>query len=230
MVEAALREPTGVRTRDRSGLRSLGAASDPRRVGRAYSRFVRSLKLALPIAAALLVTLLIAWPQLEWQAPPPAPIQVKPEDAESLSMFDARYVGSDEHNRPFTITADSARQLASPDQRVQLSHPQADMTLQSGAWVALSADQGLFDRDTELLELQGAVTIHHDQGYRLTTESARVDVKRGVAESDAPVAGQGPIGELTGEGFRVSNEGRTLLLIGKSSLLLRPDEMKRTQQ
>lgn len=216
------------RTRLSEFLGGQGRMRRTRAGSRGYSRFVRSMKFLLPTAAALLVTLVVAWPQLDWDGEQrdSSDWKVKPEDAENLSMTEPRYVGSDDQNRPFVVTADGAKQIAPKAERVALEHPKGDITLSDGAWVAVTAREGTFDRDTYQLDLSGGVELFHDEGYTLNSESAHVDLRAGTAAGDQPVQGHGPGGAITGQGFRVLKGGDTVMLTGKSTMLIRPDALK----
>lgn len=206
-----------------------GRARRPQAGSRRYSRFVRSMKYLLPTAAAILVAVVVAWPQFEWDGTrsEPSEWQVEPEEAENLSMTDPRYVGVDEQERPFVVTADGARQISPDTERVALTNPKGDITLSDGAWVAVTAREGIFDRDTYELDLFGGVEVFHDEGYTLTSESVHVDLRTGTATGDQPVTGHGPGGSLAGEGFRVLDRGDTIVLSGRSSMLIRPDALRR---
>lgn len=218
-------EPAAPRRMRRHG---FGAA--PRPMGQAYSRYVRGMKLLLLAVAAVVVTLLIAWPQLDVQESAPAPeaLKARTDDADSLRMLNPRYVGVDSENRPFTVTAQSTSQTGPGGQRVSLERPQADMTLTDGAWVSLMADHGVYDRDDGTLFLTGDVQLFHDQGYQFQSESARVDLKAGAASGDRPVRVQGPAGFLAGQGFRIEDHGKTVTVTGRSALRLDPAVLKRT--
>jgi len=210
----------------------LSEESGPRRPSpgsRRYSRFVRSMKYLLPAVAALLVGIVVAWPQFEWDGTrtDPSEWQVQPEEAENLSMTDPRYVGVDEQERPFVLTADGARQVSPDTEQVALTNPKGDITLSDGAWVAVTAREGIFDRDTYKLELFGGVEVFHDEGYTLTSESVHVDLRAGTATGDRPVTGHGPGGSLAGEGFKVLDRGDTIVLSGRSSMLIRPNALRR---
>lgn len=206
-----------------------GQGHRPRVRGEGYSRFVRSMKFLLPTVAALLVTLVVAWPQLDWDGreTDPSEWKVKPEDAENLSMTEPRYVGSDDKDRPFVVTASGARQTAPEAERVALENPKGDITLSDGAWVAVTAREGTFDRESYKLDLSGGVELFHDEGYVLSSESAHVDLKAGTAYGEQAVTGHGPGGEISGEGFRVLDSGATVMLTGKSSMLIRPEGLDR---
>jgi lipopolysaccharide export system protein LptC len=105
---------------------------------------------------------------------------------------------------------------------MQLEAPKADITLAGGAWVAVTADSGLYDRDAGNLKLTGAVDLFHDAGYQFRTTEATIDLNTGDAEGAKPVQAQGPFGELSAEGFKMIDEGRTVFFEGHAKMRVYP--------
>jgi len=197
--------------------------------GRLASRSVAVLKIALPLAAMVLLGLVLAWPRLN---PDPRefrigagnlPINI---EAEASRMLKPRYVGTDENDQPFTVIADQASHAGSAD-RILLASPKADMTLTDGSWVAVQAREGLFDRVNNTLGLRGSVQVFHDAGHEFNTESADLDMKNGAARGTDPVQGQGPFGHLQSEGFEILDRGARIVFTGKARLELRPEPAKK---
>ena len=209
------------------GQRRFTFSAEPRRVGVGPSRVVRSLKLILPATAAVVITLLIAWPQLQDSAPGSDSLKVRTDEAEDLRMRNARYVGTDSSNRPFTVIAEATRQVGSDTRRLDLEKPQADITLGDGAWVAVVANRGRYDREANQLALSGDVQLFHDQGYHVRSEGAHLDLRSGIASGDRPVTAQGPAGILKGEGFRIEQDGQRVMLTGRAHLELHPAGLKK---
>lgn len=189
-----------------------------------YSRFVGMMKFLLPAFAAALMGLVVVWPRLD----PTATrfrvgySEVAPADIENPQMVAARYTGVDSADRPFTVTADTATQVAADSPLVDLDTPQSDITLADGSWVTLSALAGMYNQNTHDLELRDEVNLFHDAGYEFHTSSAHIDLKRATAHGDAPVDGQGPFGHIRSQGFRVLERGKTVVFTGPARLVLQP--------
>lgn len=195
-----------------------------------HTRIVRGLKLVLSLTAAALVTLLIAWPQLQDSGKHDELPSVRPEEASNVRIRNARYVGSDEKDRPYSVSAEVTRQSPTDPHRLELEKPEADITLRDGAWLALQAEKGFFDRNRNTLSLSGGVQLFHDQGYQVRADAADVDLKHGVASGAGDVVAQGPAGLLTGAGFRVEGSGDTIVVTGPARLEFKPgatDDLKR---
>jgi lipopolysaccharide export system protein LptC len=189
-----------------------------------YSQVVGLLKFALPAVALGLATLVLIWPQLNPldQRFRLVPVQVTIEDLENLRMLQPRYVGVDEQAQPFTIVADQATQARGSSESTDLVSPQGDIQLHQGAWLAMSADHGVYHQTGKTLDLTGGVQLFHDGGYEISTETARIDLDRGFASGETTVRGQGPNSQLEGEGFRIHDRGQRLEVLGPARVVLYP--------
>jgi lipopolysaccharide export system protein LptC len=192
------------------------------RPGRGYTRFVSWMKLVLPGVAVALLLLVAAWPRLAAQVERLGAGLAKLDlnEARDLRMVNAHFSGLDKLNRPYTVTAQVARQMPSKDDLVSLEGPKADITLQSGAWVAVNSDTGIYQQQQQVLDLFGQVHVFHDTGIEFTTDSARVNLDQGTAEGTEAVTGQGVFGELDAQGFQLLDRGQRVIFTGKSRLLL----------
>lgn len=216
------RVPTGPAPNSASRPGNAAAGERPPRFSTqsAYSRFVTAMKLVLPALAVGIVLLVLVWPQI---GPGESGFRVglselSPESADQLTMVNPRFQGRDSQDRPFSIVAQEATQPADDGRRITLDGPKADITLDNGAWVALTADSGVYHRDDQTLELSGNVSLFHDRGFELRTARTHIDLQTGNARSNAPVQGQGPAGTLSAQGFRFTDGGRTIVFTGRSRL------------
>jgi len=187
-----------------------------------YSRFANSMRIALPLVAVVIVILVIAWPQLT-EKPKKFSLSISnvaTGETGAQQIINARFTGTDAENRPYSVTADTASQIKNAPDTVDLAFPKAEITLQSGAWLAVSAETGTFNRKMQVLNLQGAVSLFHDMGYDLRTSAADIFMKQGTASGNKPVSGQGPVGTVQSAGFRILDGGKRVLFNGKSRLVL----------
>jgi lipopolysaccharide export system protein LptC len=204
----------------------------PRRARRSsvagYSRFVGIAKLLLLTLAGGLIVLLVVWSRinLDESRLRLGVTDYAPKDIDSLNMVNPRFAGIDAENRPFNITADQATQADEQGRIIALTEPKADVTLTNGAWIALTADAGRYDREADQLKLSGSVNLFHDRGFELQTSRAKIDLKDGIASGNEAVRGHGPAGKLVAEGFRITDGGDRIVLTGHSRIILRPSETR----
>ncbi len=178
------------------------------------SRFVRFMKVALPLAAAAMVTMLIAWPQMRTQDPgfrlSYATVEVGKVEP---SMATARFHGTDREKRPFRVTADTATQDPSERGRVLLDHLTADLSMNDGSWLSLSARSGVYHENQRQLSLSGDLSLFTERGYEFHGHSAEIDFNAGTLTSDEKVWGQGPFGLVDANGLRVLESGERIHFI-----------------
>ncbi len=226
MTDTAIRptEDRSLATGDAGTPAALEGARRPGRSGGTYSRFANAMRIALPVIAIAIMVIVVAWPQLVEQ-PRRFSLgvsKVTVNDAGGQQIVNARFTGTDRDDQPFTITADTAFQPVGTPGLVDLAFPKADLAQKSGAWIALSAESGLYDKKSQQLDLKGGVYLFHDTGYELRTSTARVDLGKGVASGNDAVSGHGPFGTLKSSGFQILDRGKRLIFTGKSTLVLYP--------
>jgi lipopolysaccharide export system protein LptC len=195
-----------------------------------YSRRVALLKRVLPAVGLCLLLLVAAWPRLVplWESVRLAYPMIDLREAKELRMIDPRYAGIDRLNRPYVVTAAVGRQLPDRNDLMSLDQPRAQLQLRPDAMVVVTAKTGIYQSQAQLLDLFGKVTLTHQNGTRFVTARAHVDLATNVAEGHDPVAGDGPSGNISGQGFRILDRGDTIVFTGQSHLLLRPTKPNRS--
>ena len=194
-----------------------------------YSYFVGIMRYALPIIAIFLICLVVVWPLMTGREDGFRITYSKMENIDgSLKMINARYIGIDENNRPFTVTATEAVQSEDDSNIITLQNITADIfeDKDTGGWYALTASEGVYKKEVKLLDLIGKVTIFSDAGHELVTESAHINLARGIAEGNNPVQGQSPMGLLNAGNFRFIDRGQTTFFGDRVKLVIFPQRHK----
>ena len=189
-----------------------------------YSRFVIMMKVLLPVVALVLIGLVVAWPYLKLKDTrfSIGITALKVGSVEDPAMINPRFQGSDKDSQTFSITADIAKNLLKGNKSIELEMPKADISLEDGSWLVVTAKSGIYKRQNETLTLNGQVNLFHDSGYEFRTESVAIDLTKGTASGTVSVAGQGPFGSLKAEGFHLVDKGKTIYFMGKSKLTIFP--------
>lgn len=180
------------------------------------------MKYLLPGLAFAMLVLVAVWPHL---SPEEDSFRIDlaavgPAGGAKPQVLNPRLQGLDSEKRPFQITADlgSRSKADNGGEIYDLTNPKADIVLTDGSWIALNADDGLFESDSNILFLTGNVNLFHDEGYEFQTTAARVDLLASTASGDEPIDGQGPFGILKAMGFRVLDSGERILFIGPAKM------------
>jgi lipopolysaccharide export system protein LptC len=191
--------------------------------GRSHSRRVALLKRLLPAIGVALLLLIVVWPRLapQWERMRLAFPAINLRDARELDMIHPRYAGIDREGHPFVVTAASGRQLPDRQDLMSLRGPRADIKTHGGADIVITAQTGVYQSQTQLLDLFGNVTLVHQNGTRFLTQAAHVEVASDRAAGDQPVTGHGPSGDVRAQGFRILDRGDRIVFTGRSDLLLK---------
>lgn len=181
--------------------------------------FVTLMKWLLPMLALALLGLLLFWPEIEGRDGRLSFRRGPSLVPEALQVVAPRFQGIDELNRPFTITARTARQVGQ-EEIMLLDAPRADILLNDGAWVFIEARDGRYDKPTQHLDLSEDVRIFHDGGTLFTTEAAAVQLDAGTAHGNRPTEAQGPFGTIQSEGFEMRDRGAVMIFTGRAHAVL----------
>lgn len=133
---------------------------------------------------------------------------------------DIRFYGADKSNQPYTLNAEEGDENTSGI--VFLTKPQLTLNLKSGNIATLTATDGEYDRNKDLVTLRGEVIVTHSLGYQFVTSLAWIDLTQSVAHGDKPVHGDGPNGIIDSHnGFRLSDNGEKVIFLGRPELILK---------
>jgi len=181
------------------------------------------MKVLLPALAVSVLALLTLWPKLtEVESGFRVGFaKLSTKEVETLAMKNARYFGLNDANRPYAVSADTATQEPGQHDLIHLEAPKADLATASGVNLILDAERGLYDQKMKILDLSGNVSLFHDLGYEMHTESVRIDLARNTARSLDPVTGFGPQGRIESEGFEALEHGKRIIFTGRAHLGLR---------
>lgn len=186
--------------------------------GAAYSRAVGILRWVLPSLVLAGLVGLTLWPMISARHLATALVEQVP----NLMVDKLHLTGLDSRNQAYSLTAVRALQAkdAKNKNTVDLEKPEAEISLQDGAWLAGKSVYGRLDQTEQKLWLGGTVEFFHDRGYRFISDEAYVDIQKNTAWGGKPVLIQGPFGEVRGEGFRLLEGGKVFLVLGPATARL----------
>ena len=187
-----------------------------------YTRFVQIMKVALPALAILITFVVVVWAKLAASTDGfrIGYAAITPDQVKNLRMSNARFFGVDSSNNPYSVTADSGAQRSDNADVIDMENPKADFVSHGGATIFISADHGVFHQQSQMLDLQGNVSLYHESGYELHTQLAHINLKTNSAEGDQPIDGHGPQGRLDGQGFKMLDRGERIVVQGRSKVNL----------
>lgn len=184
---------------------------------------VQILKYGLIGLSLVMIALLFLWPQWQSQIGGTALEAIDLENApKDSTMLNATFVSGG--NRPFNARAEKVVQDSETPSMVHLHTLEGDASLPNGAWMFVSAATGAFDRNSQKLSLTGDVSLLADNGYEVHTEQATLDLRAGEISDAGPIIGQGPLGSLEAQQFRVDQKGDRLFFSGGVKMIITPDQ------
>ena len=193
-----------------------------------YTRFVRFMKGALPIAAAAILASVIAYSLVpRHQDRVSLTYQRMGTLRNDLAMIKPRLTGTDAKGNPFVITAEAAIQDTKNAHRATLEKVDADLQLDGQRWLNASANTGFFDMDAGTLKLNGGIAVYTDSGYELHTKSADIDLKKNIFSGEEAVTGHGPLGSISADRFRIDRLKKHVTLNGHVRTVIIPKKVRR---
>jgi len=167
-----------------------------------YSRFVRIMKVMLPLVAFSLIVLVVAYSTMRRDNNKVAITYTDVKDlANDRQLVNPKLTGTDGRGQPFTVTAKAATQAPGKVRKMTFDQVVADVTMQDKSWVQVDAKKGLFDAEGQTLDLHDTINIFSDKGYECHTLAARYDFRLGLLKGDNPINCQGPLGLITAKRF-----------------------------
>ncbi len=190
--------------------------------GKNYTRFVRGMRIFLPLVAVSVIGMVMAWPRVQNTMAP-----IKQEAAEAAKpavgkneLMNPTFNGVDERNEPYTVSAAHAVQSLNDRDVILLDHPTGEIVLTDGHKVDGKAAKGTYAQKDGRLMLEGDVTLHDDEGYVFTTSKILLNGHTHEAWSDQPVQGNGPAGTLAASGMQGYSDKKILIFTGPAKLVL----------
>ncbi len=194
---------------------------------RYHSRLVVSLKVLFPSLAAVIIGLVIVWPQMKAQQE--EAISLLASEAEQMNvpndqlMVNPRFFTVDEKGEPFHLTAESAFELPGEKRRIQLESVKADILKQKDRWIALDAAVGVYSQAEETMELSKQVNLYTQTGEEIETTHALISIKNRDIVGNRDVLLRSSLGFARAQGFSVTQDGTVFRLMGKTRVVLYPE-------
>ena len=201
-------------------VRGFAGRRQARQPSLGYSRFVTVMKWLLPCLAMALTGLVVIWPEMR-EAPIPEQSNVPEEEMGAGQMASPRFGGVDNRNQPYSVSGQSAYPHPELAEIMVIERPEAEITLEAGAWLALIAERGLLDNTAGTIKLEGGVDLFRDDGYTFAADEVEIDLRTRLAWGHTPVSVHGPSGEIAAAGFRIEDGGRRVAFVGPARLFMR---------
>lgn len=190
-----------------------------------YTAFVRMMRLALPLAAAVVIAFLFIRPGVDEQVIVPiedvakSP-EIKEQEIAKNELLNPKFESTDNKNQPYSIVAERAVQGETNKDLIMLERPVGVMIMKDGVEITVKSRAGAYRQDTERFFLEGNVSMVHGGGYTLESEEAHIDMQKNFAWSEKDVQGRGPEISIAAKGVRANGETGEIIFTGPAKLTL----------
>ena len=191
-----------------------------------HSRRVRLLKFALPLAAALIA---VAFPLYSYLM---APVSIA-VNADSSALTDGKLVmanpklqGLTKQNLPYSMIAKRAVQDITKQGLIELEGIDATLPLNADLSAKVEAARGLYNRDSNTLELSQDITVTTSDGMVAKFKSAFLDMGKGIMKTDDPVEITRDGSRIASDTMNVENNGKTLIFEKRVRVNIDPASLK----
>lgn len=193
-----------------------------------HSKFVRWAKLLLPSIAAILLGVLIIFPQLS-NNPLDFRFDItrpKKGELEKLHIEKTTFYVTDKNNQVHNFTATNIDETAPGSKLVKLNNPEGILPINILDWFNVKAPSGYFNQNENTLQLTDNVEVFYSVGMNLETFDMTFDFNDSSGFSHSPVKAQGEFGDLKSQGFKFSSKDEILIFTGHTDITIKEESLK----
>ena len=148
--------------------------------------------------------------------------EVKRVESGEVQLTGARYRGLTPAGRPYEITAAKANEAPDGSGRVDMDQPTAVLTMHNGSLVNLQSNAGVFNKQTDIVSMSGAVVVTQpDRNLRFDTEALEANLKAGEMHSDVAVQVQDIDRRINADSMQVYDNGARIVFGGAAKMIIK---------
>ena len=178
---------------------------------RRRSRQIQFYRRALPAVIATILVLLASWVLLRGFLTRIGDVRGA---VGTIHMTNAHFYGRDGTGHPYVMGAGVAVRSDSDLQRISLIRPALTFDSSGAQSSHISADQGIYREDDQILRLRDHVVMHDQTGDTFLTDRAIVDTVHNWVVGRSHVQGFGPTGAVTADSYAVYDKGQRVVFQG----------------
>ncbi len=128
----------------------------------------------------------------------------------TVRMVNPRFTSRNSTGAVMQVTAQSAARRIGDPHLIDLTGP----VLISEDGVRVEAASGVYDTESEAVELMGAVKFADASGYAFESDRASMQLSENRVFGRSPVRGAGPLGQLRADSYEIRDGGDVVVLRG----------------
>jgi lipopolysaccharide export system protein LptC len=211
----------------RGGAHAGPARQRAYRSARSHSGRVRVAKVALPVIAIAAIMVTGAWMWLSRVTPDIGmDISGTAIRGGKLVMANPKLDGLTSGDRPYSVRAARAIQDLTGTGAVDLERLQADVPMNASVNARIRANAGLYNSESNTLDLRESITVETTDGMRAELESAAIDLQKGNMSTADPVRISLPGAVIEADRMTVEDNGRRLVFENRVKLVVEPGQFK----
>ena len=187
---------------------------------RARSTMIHVFRVLLPVVILAILAALGGW--VLYKSTVGRPVEA-PSGPVALRMLTPLFYGRNTSGQPYVMGARAAVRDEHDLQRIALDHPTMNMNINAPNQTRITADHGIYREDDKIMHLDTNVVFVHADGTTFKTEKATVDTNTGIITGDAPIAGDGPRGQIQGDTYTVYDKGDRIIFRGNVHGVIKRD-------
>ncbi len=192
-----------------------------------HSRFVRVLRIAIPVGAVLSFASFIVLPFINPFRNAGVSVGAIKMDGTRVTMETPRLAGYRKDNKPYEVTALSAVQDVRVPNVIELYQMTARIVNADDTVINLTALNAIFDSQKEQLQLRNDVKVKTQNGQEAFLKSADVDFKAGTVRSREAVTVRLPDMAVSADSLDIVDNGGTITFAGRVSALIDDKDSKK---
>jgi lipopolysaccharide export system protein LptA len=182
----------------------------------AISGWQRFVKLGFPCLAAALIGVVMVLPNIKKSVDLQNNITMpRKNEMEKLHVEQTVFSMTDSKNRVNYVTADSLDETEPGSQKVKIVNPHATIPTDKGE-ILLSSQEGLFNQQTNVLELFNDVHAVVNETTDIKTQSAAFDFNTDIGHGNEHIDASGDWGTLQADAWTFDKKTNVLTLTGHS--------------
>ena len=214
--------------RSRMSVNSIVVAGDrtaSRRTAHRHSKSVRTLKLALPIAALATLAIFGGAIFMNVGFGPAIPDLKMPQIvADNLKMQNPHYEGFNADGGHYWVKAQTAQQDLKSLSDIRLNGICGELTDAKKQKTNLVATRGMFDNKSNILELYESIKVTGDGGLDAQLTRATIKTKEGIITSDQPSTVLMGAGKITSNNLTIRQKTKEYTFLDTVRTHIKPKE------
>lgn len=194
-----------------------------------HSRWVRRLKIALPVAAFAMAACFAVFSYVSTPAAIVMDNQGSNVGEGKLVMANPKLEGFTKDGRPYSMFAGRAVQDFEEQGLVNLESIDAKMPIEKDNWARVQTDSGVFNRTDNTLDVKTDITVTTDDGTVANLKSAFLDINKGTMNTSEPIRIRTKGATISAGSMSVLNNGRRIIFEKQVRMNIDPVALKAAQ-